>query len=181
MEGKSTYHVNRRRLVKKRLVAHHGGVCVDCKVKYPPYVMDFDHRDPSQKSFILASGATKAYKDALEETMKCDLVCSNCHRVRTHKQRCSGCEFCVDGWDGEPYGGTERARLEKKNCKCGKSIHPQSRSCSDCYVPTPRVDWPDNDELLEWVARSNMNQVAKALGCSFQAVKKKITKIQSCP
>jgi hypothetical protein len=47
--------------------------------------MDFDHRDPEAKSFRLTSGrAMLASADALAaEAAKCDVVCANCHRVRT--------------------------------------------------------------------------------------------------
>ena len=62
--------------------------CVDCGVSYPHYVMDFDHRDPSQKvaniSVLVRLGSREKL---LAELPKCDLVCSNCHRARTFKQR----------------------------------------------------------------------------------------------
>ncbi len=61
--------------------------CADCKKKYPYYVMDFDHVR-GQKSFNI--GGSYEYKgrlQILEEIKKCDLVCSNCHRERTHKRR----------------------------------------------------------------------------------------------
>lgn len=61
---------------------------MDCGISYPSYVMDFDHRDPSEKEFGLAtSGATYALSRIKLEIEKCDIVCANCHRERTHKQR----------------------------------------------------------------------------------------------
>ena len=60
--------------------------CADCKIEYPPYVMDFDPKDPATKTFELGSASTSLIK-LLEEALKCDVVCSNCHRIRTHKQR----------------------------------------------------------------------------------------------
>lgn len=77
------------------LVADFGGKCHDCGVAYPPYVFEFDHRDPSTKSFGVGCGNTWAYEKMKAEAEKCDLVCSNCHKHRTHLQRCSGCEYCV--------------------------------------------------------------------------------------
>jgi formate-dependent nitrite reductase cytochrome c552 subunit len=59
--------------------------CLDCGKSYPPYVMDFDHRDPSQKEgnigWFLNNGSWAKLK---AEVAKCDVVCSNCHRERTH-------------------------------------------------------------------------------------------------
>lgn len=62
--------------------------CVDCKVSYPFYVMDFDHRDGESKSFNVGDmhrlSASKKRID--EEIAKCDLVCANCHRIRTYNR-----------------------------------------------------------------------------------------------
>lgn len=48
--------------------------------------MDFDHRDPHDKTANLsaawAGGWTR--ERVLEEAAKCDVVCANCHRIRTH-------------------------------------------------------------------------------------------------
>ena len=58
--------------------------CADCKKRYPPYVMDFDHRDPAQKSFPVSHGMRgKPLDQILAEIAKCDVVCANCHRERT--------------------------------------------------------------------------------------------------
>lgn len=84
-----------RRQTKEKLVAAHGGKCLDCGYTGPPFMFDFDHRDPTEKTFgIGAKGFSRKYEVQLTESLKCDLVCANCHRMRTHKQRCSGCEHC---------------------------------------------------------------------------------------
>lgn len=61
--------------------------CMDCGIQYPPYVMDFDHRDRKAKiaginQMINVHSYSK--KKILEEIDKCDLVCANCHRIRTY-------------------------------------------------------------------------------------------------
>ena len=56
--------------------------CADCGQCYPSCVMDFDHRDPTAKRFNV-SEAVRA-RAVLEEAAKCDVVCANCHRLRTH-------------------------------------------------------------------------------------------------
>lgn len=61
--------------------------CTDCKQQYPPYVMDFDHRDPTTKVDNVAILAREASRAALiAEIAKCDVVCANCHRIRTHQR-----------------------------------------------------------------------------------------------
>ena len=48
-------------------------------------VLDFDHRDPSLKSFGIHRSITNRYSIAkiAEEIKKCDVLCSNCHRRKT--------------------------------------------------------------------------------------------------
>jgi hypothetical protein len=60
--------------------------CMDCEDTYPPYVMDFDHRDPTKKSFAITDGNSllKNRAELIEEVEKCDVVCANCHRMRTY-------------------------------------------------------------------------------------------------
>jgi len=57
--------------------------CHDCGQKYPPYVMDFDHRE-NKKRLVSKMGT---FKGMLAEAAKCDVVCANCHRIRTHLTR----------------------------------------------------------------------------------------------
>lgn len=60
--------------------------CTDCGKPYPYYVMDFDHKDDSKK-FNLANAMLHGFNKVVEEIKKCDVVCSNCHRERTHKRK----------------------------------------------------------------------------------------------
>ena len=66
--------------------------CLDCGGRFPSYVMDFDHRDPRQKSFpITTARALLKARDELEaEIAKCDIVCANCHSVRTTRAYAEG-------------------------------------------------------------------------------------------
>lgn len=63
--------------------------CMDCKQSFEPFVMDFDHRAPFEKRYTIGFMASKRMPKAaiLEEIAKCDLVCSNCHRVRTYRKK----------------------------------------------------------------------------------------------
>jgi L-lysine 2,3-aminomutase len=59
--------------------------CMDCGGRFPPCSMDFDHLE--NKEYEIA-GMVGRYgkKKILTETSKCDVVCANCHRVRTRDQ-----------------------------------------------------------------------------------------------
>lgn len=59
--------------------------CKDCNIRYPPYVMDFDHLSSITKiSNISYMRSRRNVEEILKEISKCELVCSNCHRERTH-------------------------------------------------------------------------------------------------
>lgn len=63
--------------------------CVDCGFsgKVFPQVLDFDHL--YDKKFII-SGSSKtisSLRKVKTEIKKCELVCANCHRVRTFTKR----------------------------------------------------------------------------------------------
>ena len=61
--------------------------CQDCGLK-DFRILEFDHRDPKQKSFNIGEATSTGnygWSTILTEIDKCDIVCSNCHRIRTQK------------------------------------------------------------------------------------------------
>lgn len=61
--------------------------CMDCGATYPHYVMDFDHRNKNTKVDSINRMINihmYSKKKIIEEIGKCDLVCANCHRIRTY-------------------------------------------------------------------------------------------------
>jgi len=63
--------------------------CTDCGHRFPPCCMDFDHRPGSRKCYCIGTMFAHHYGKVLikRELRKCDLVCSNCHRIRTRDRR----------------------------------------------------------------------------------------------
>ena len=61
--------------------------CMDCGQTYPPYVMDFDHLLSSEKKLMVSKMVGWSLDTLLAEVSKCDLVCSNCHRIRTFTRK----------------------------------------------------------------------------------------------
>jgi hypothetical protein len=52
-----------------------------------PEVLEFDHRDPSEKNFNVSEMiGVNSWKKILEEIAKCDILCANCHKKRTIRQ-----------------------------------------------------------------------------------------------
>ena len=85
-KDKTKERTNRNRTIGKRklwdLKEELG--CYDCKEKYPHYMLDFDHLPEYEK----IDSPTQIFHKysmarAMEEIEKCEVVCRNCHAIRT--------------------------------------------------------------------------------------------------
>lgn len=73
----------RDRLIQSKLDRE---ACQDCDLKVTLHnsaVFDYDHRDASQKCKEVSRLGYAPLQTFLAELDKCDLVCANCHRLRT--------------------------------------------------------------------------------------------------
>lgn len=59
--------------------------CTDCGNIYPYYVMQFDHLDNKLDNISKMPGRY-SWDKIEEEISKCELVCANCHCIRTYKR-----------------------------------------------------------------------------------------------
>ncbi len=76
--------VTRQREKKLQAVEYMGGKCVDCNYSGHPAVFDFHHIN-SDKEFTISSRALASFNAIKKELDKCELLCSNCHRIRHTK------------------------------------------------------------------------------------------------
>lgn len=61
-----------------------GRACTDCGRAYPPQVMQWDHKPGYEKVGDISEAFWGRSRDeVLAEIAKCDLVCTNCHIIRT--------------------------------------------------------------------------------------------------
>lgn len=68
-----------------------GSPCTDCGGVFHHAAMDFDHIHPGKVANVAVLAAEGAsLKKLRDEIAKCDLVCSNCHRIRTFKRMHGG-------------------------------------------------------------------------------------------
>ena len=63
--------------------------CVDCGYNKSPYALDLDHRPGEEKRLGISEFMRRvsAVDEIRAEIAKCDVVCANCHRVRTASRR----------------------------------------------------------------------------------------------
>lgn len=59
---------------------------MDCGYNVRPEALQFDHVG-DDKSFNVAGGRDASWEKVLEEIEKCEVVCANCHAVRTADRR----------------------------------------------------------------------------------------------
>jgi hypothetical protein len=82
---------DRERYLKKRawMRAIKDVPCADCGHRYPAPCMDFDHVR-GRKKFAVGQCLSLKLSTLKKEIAKCDVVCANCHRLRTHRRRKNG-------------------------------------------------------------------------------------------
>jgi len=99
VRGRNYYHSNRDRQLKLALIRRRKyrliskkfvskikqKPCQDCGKTYPHYVMDFDHKIGEKKIGDIAHMVVGGWslENIVKEIEKCDIVCANCHRIRT--------------------------------------------------------------------------------------------------
>jgi hypothetical protein len=86
-ENRRTKNERRGDRFRRLMAVEKDKPCVDCGVKYPTCVMDFDHLPQFKKSFEISSANGGSIKRIMDEIAKCELVCSNCHRMRTYTRK----------------------------------------------------------------------------------------------
>ena len=76
----------RQQEVRKRLQQLLGGKCIRCGID-DYRLLDFDHVDPVTKTMNISQELHLSWERLVEETNKCQLLCPNCHRLKTMETR----------------------------------------------------------------------------------------------
>lgn len=100
--NRAQYDLQRYRRRRAWAISYLGGRCGECGSVID---LEFDHLDPSAKSFEISSALLHGNAKLLPELDKCTLRCKQHHRERTADQRSVG--------HGEGRSG-------KRNCRCAK-------------------------------------------------------------
>lgn len=88
-EGQWRNNSPKAKALKDWMIELKSNPCQDCGKNFPICCMDFDHKIGTKKTYNVGSMFAHHYSKELikKELKKCDLVCANCHRVRTQKRR----------------------------------------------------------------------------------------------
>lgn len=79
------YTIRNGRSKKLKVIEYKGGKCEHCGFKGPSVCFDLHHVDPKQKDKKFAAYLNWTWERIKKEVDKCQLLCSNCHRVE-HKE-----------------------------------------------------------------------------------------------
>lgn|SRR5215471_3285297 len=74
----------RRHQRRAELIEMLGGKCVRCETTED---LVFDHIDPATKRFAIGSSLSRAWAELVEEALKCQLLCPDCHREKGAEDR----------------------------------------------------------------------------------------------
>lgn len=85
---KREYRNKRRESLKAEIDLIKSAPCSDCGQTFPTVCMDFDHiRGEKLGNIATMINNCTSRESIFEEIAKCELVCANCHRLRTHQRR----------------------------------------------------------------------------------------------
>ena len=61
--------------------------CTDCGYAVHPHALDLDHLPQYEKLFTVADQMHRHIDSVKAEVSKCEVVCANCHRIRTAERK----------------------------------------------------------------------------------------------
>lgn len=79
-------YADRKKAPRQRIIeAAKAGGCVDCGLIMPEHleVFDFDHISGDKVKNVSAWLTTGTEEDLRAEIARCEVVCANCHRIRS--------------------------------------------------------------------------------------------------
>lgn len=78
---------DRQQRLSKWIESEKNKPCKDCGGTFPSCCMDFDHVRGKKKFNLSMASRTNSISAIKAELSKCEVVCANCHRIRTKNRR----------------------------------------------------------------------------------------------
>ena len=164
-----------RKNTKERLIKGFGGCCNKCQYKDYSGALDFHHIDPKTKKFTIASAlaSPKSWDLILEEALKCVMLCNRCH------SELHGGLWSLDDIEIIPLDETPteyKKDTPTGNCVvCEKVVYMSQICCSrECAAKrSTKIDWPNKTNLQKLLNQQSRSAVARMLGVSEAAVRKR--------
>lgn len=88
MKARAAEYKRRQRQVLKGYITQAKATpCKDCGGSFTAPIMEFDHLHNKTRNVSEMVNAAVSLHTLKEEIAKCEVVCANCHRIRTFKRR----------------------------------------------------------------------------------------------
>lgn len=151
-------HNLKKRLLKEKIFTHTCSSCHLTEWMNNPIPLELDHIDGNHENNNL---------------LNLRLLCPNCHAF-------------TPTYRGKNKKENKQLLYESNNClECSRKISSNRKVCGICYNLfrskyqdkshfKTKIDWASNEELLQMLSESNYTQVAKKLGVSDNAIRKRI-------
>jgi hypothetical protein len=141
--------------------------CKDCYAIFAPVCMDFDHIDGTTKRNNISHSYHKSTSWFKNEINKCELVCSNCHRIRTKTRKQAIVTVCINS-TSKKYTRRQAAYNYVRSQKLNK----QCVDCTIIYDPVSLdFDHIHDDKIMD-VSRMVIHR------CSIKTIKNEINKCE---
>lgn len=187
MRNNSTNVISWRKRTKERIVQSFGGKCNICGYFKCLDALELHHLDPHTKDFpigkVLAN--PNSWDKIVNELRKCVLLCSNCHRevhAGIAKTPDKHIRFDESFADYKKNQEEERKKNYYNFCPiCGGEKFYIQKTCSyKCASQlSGRYNWNSIDLAdLYLNKRIKIQAIADIIGCSYNAVKKRLVKLQ---
>ncbi len=157
----------RRFALKQKCLQYKGGKCENCGYNKSNRALTFHHLDPSEKEFSISGKHCRKWEVIRKELDKCKLLCANCH-AEEHERL-----------ENKQPSYIEEVKIKThKICKvCKSELTNKKKICRTCFpVQKTKIVWPSADELQKMVWEMPTVKVAKNLGVSDAAIKKRCKK-----
>ena len=164
---------NFRRRRKIDLIYIHGNKCSICGYNKCICALEFHHINPEEKLFSVSNGNCRLLQDDINESKKCILVCSNCHK-EIHSGLFDSVVL-VSSFDENKSKEIIKLRSKKhKFCKiCGKEIFNNNKYCRTCVSKARRkVERPNRTTLKKEIRETSFVKLGKKYGVSDKAITK---------
>jgi hypothetical protein len=164
----------RRKMTKKEINSYkEKNPCIRCGGFYPSFAMDFDHVGEKKFKISEAVGNIRSLDEIWKEISKTELVCKNCHAIRTYNRKYNFQIEIKQELLNSSLQATRARQRRRKSRNYVKSIKGDFNWCTDCrkLLPYYALDY-------DHVRGQKKFNIAK--GCSEQTVSAIIEELKKC-
>lgn len=94
------------------------------------------------------------------------------NRLENLRILCPNCHSQTNTYSGR---NSHQSKSPNRICKCGRQKNKQSDVCHRCFKQPERIIWPSNEELIAKLKTQSFISLAKDLGVSDNAIRKRLS------